>query len=268
MKTLDKIRQSEAIQPIVRELLEETFETQPFGTPVNAVAGTYTITANTIAKINNDDVIVVDGVVFTKKASPTGNFQFSNALTLATNVNKLANYTAVEGSGAVAIAYATKGVLGNDKVITINIIEAVTAGGDGDGTEATATLSAATIALLAVGDTVTFDDVVYEKVTEDATGNEFTTQASLIALMDATDDWGAVDSSGAIVITATADDAGFNDVPILVDLNRVTASGVDGTPAKKSTLMVDATRIYVCIAENTIHDANWLRISADLTTLA
>jgi hypothetical protein len=263
-----KIRKTDGIQPIVREFLEYAFETVPFATPVNAVSGSYTITSGTMAQLNNDDVVTLDGYVFTKKASPSGDFEFSNASTLATNISKLDDYTAVESTGSVVITHTVKGTIGNDKEIEISILEGTTAGGDGAGTEATVTLTAETFALIANGDTVEFDGVTYTKVASDAGDNEFVNLAGLIALIDATDDWGAVNSSDDILITATLDTTAFNGVTLTVELYRVTASGVDGTIGKKGALSVDASRIYVCTAENTIHDANWKRIDADLTTLA
>lgn len=235
-------------------------------TPVNAVAGSYIIAAATIAILANGDTIKLAGETFVKAALTAGDFDFADAAGLATQITKLADYTAIQGGGNVTVTRSVKGVAGNNFTIVIESVEDTTVGGDGAGTEATATISAATIALIANGDTVEFDGNTFTKVAAAPGATEFIDQAGLIALIHGLADWTAVNNAGDIDITAATDAVAFNGIDINVTLNRVTAGGVNGTVGLEGDVVFDTNRIYVCMADNTIIDSNWKRVSVPLET--
>jgi hypothetical protein len=235
-------------------------------TPVNAIAGNYVIAATTIAILANGDTIKLAGATFVKAAITAGDFDFADAAGLATQITKLADYTALEGAGAVTVTRAVKGVAGNGFTLVVESVEATTAGGDGAGTEATATISASTIALIANGDTVEFDGNTFTKVAAAPGATDFVDQAGLIALIHALADWTAVNNAGDIDITAATDAVAFNGIDVNITLNRVTAGGVDGTVGVEGDMVIDTNRIYVCTAANTIADSNWKRIPVAMET--
>jgi hypothetical protein len=145
-------------------------------------------------------------------------------------------------------------------IATIEISEDTTAGG-GAAAKATATIAAATIARLAIGDTVGFADSVFTMAAATSVqDNEFKNQTGLIACIDAMADWKAVNDAGAIDIEAANNGEEFNGVEVIVTLKRVTAGGVDGTPGYRGAVCVDAGFIYVCTAtDTTIQNNNWER---------
>jgi len=235
-------------------------------TPDNAVASEYVIDAATIAILANGDTITLGTDVLVKAAMTAGDYDFADAAGLATQISKLADYVATEAAGDVTVARAVAGTVGDGFTLVIDSVEDTTAGGDGAGTEATATISAATIALIANGDTVEFDGNTFTKVGAGAGADEFVNQAGLVALIDALTDWGAVNNAGDIDITAATDAVAFNGIDVNITLNRETAGGVDGTLGLEGEVVIDANRIYVCTANNTIADANWKRIPVALET--
>jgi hypothetical protein len=229
----------------------------PGAAPVNAVASNYVISAATIAVLANGDTIDVEGTTFVKAALTAGDLDFADAAGLATQITKMADFNAVEGGGNVTVTAAVRGIAANGSVITIETLEDTTAGGDGAGTSATATISAATIALIANGDTVAFDGNTFTKVAADPGATDFTNQAGLITLIHALANWTAVDNAGAIDITGATDSADRNGETIDITLNRVTASGVNGTVGVTGQLLTTTTAIWLCTATNTIAGANW-----------
>jgi hypothetical protein len=228
--------------------------------PVNAEAAVLTITAATLAAMNNDEEISFAGQTFTKKGSTDAEAgEFADATGLAACINELLDgvWTATVDTD-VTVTADVKGAAGNAVLATIAITEATTADG-AEAVAATATIDAGTLAVLAAGDTVTFDGNTFTKVAEDAGAGEFTNAAGLITLLDALDDWGAADSSGDIVITAAANGAEFNDVAVLVGLTRTPAGGVDGTVAEKGEARFDEEYFYIATADNLISGANWTK---------
>ena len=233
----------------------------PFGTPVNAAAAQAVLAAADLAIMAVDDTVTFAGVELTKAAAP-GEAAWDNAAALAALLNALADWNAAENAGAVTITAAARGAAWNGNIAVINILEDTTAGG-GAAAKATATIAAATIARLAIGDTVGFADSVFTMAAATSVqDNEFADLAGLIACIDAMDDWKAVEDTGAIDIEAANNGEEFNDITIMVSLKRVTAGGVDGTPGFQGAVCCDATYIYVCTAtDTTIQNNNWERLA-------
>jgi len=65
-------------------------------------------------------------------------------------------------------------------------------------------------------------------------------------------------------VTAAASGTG-DDSLTAAEAKQDLAGGEDGTVGYKGEIIMDATRLYICVADNTINDANWLRSDA-LTT--
>ena len=247
--------------PSIVSILDGIEEVLQTGTPVNAVNGTYTITALEFALLNNDDTITVDGNAFTKVASATEEDEFEDLAGLVALIDALDNYDAkVVGSTAV-ITYSTAGVIGNGKEITTEIVSATTDNFSTGVTASNTTVPKEDIAELDTGDIVEFDGNTWTKVESESGTDEFANQTELIALIDALDNWGAVDSSDDIVITYSDDTTDKDGITVDMTFYRETASGVDGTEGKKQETYLDNSYLYVAIADNTIADKNWRRIS-------
>ena len=259
---MDNILLMQGVQPELRRAFGSLGSLAiPFGTPINAAAAQVVLAKADLDIVKNGDVVSVAGQNYTKAAA-SGDNKWTNAAGLAALINALADWNAAEDAGAVTITAATRGAWGNGNVATITIKEDTTAGGDGAGTEATATIAAATIARLANGDTVAFAGEIFTKAAlTDVAKNEFANAAGLIACIDAMDDWTAVNDAGDIDITAATDSTDFNGIDIVVTLYRTTASGVDGTPAFRGAVCADAGFIYVCTStDTTITNNNWERV--------
>jgi len=225
-------------------------------TPVNAVAAKFEIPAAVIALLANDDIIAVDGVAFTKASSAETGNNWTNAASLATKINALTNWDAVESGGKVTVTAAVKGKAQNGKAITVSMVDATTASG-GENAKSTATIAAESLAQVSVGDVIEFADTELVKAAvTDAEKGEFADATGLATCLGAIDGWDAAVSDNDVVITAAEN--GDNDGEIVtITLYRVTASGEDGTLANKGDVRFDSGYIYVAIADNTISDANW-----------
>lgn len=259
---MDNILQMRGLQPELRRALGSLGSLViPFGTPINAVASQAVLAAADLAIVKNGDVVSVAGQNYTKAAAP-GDNEWTNAAGLAALINALTDWNAAENAGAVTITAAARGAAWNGNIAVINILEDTTAGG-GAAAKATATIAAATIARLAIGDTVGFADSVFTMAAATSVqDNEFANLAGLIACIDAMDDWTAVEDTGAIDIEAANNGEEFNDITIMVSLRRVTAGGVDGTPGFRGAVCCDAGFIYVCTAsDTTIQNNNWERVA-------
>ena len=260
MIDLDNILQMRGLQPELRRALGSLGSLAiPFGTPINAVASQAVLAAADLAIVKNGDVVSVAGQNYTKAAAP-GDNKWTNAAGLAALINALADWNAAENAGAVTITAAARGAAWDGNIAVINILEDTTAGG-GAAAKATATIAAATIARLAIGDTVGFADSVFTMAAATSVqDNKFADLAGLIACIDAMDDWTAVEDTGAIDIEAANNGEEFNDITIMVSLRRVTAGGVDGTPGFQGAVCCDAGFIYICTAtDTTIQNNNWER---------
>ena len=105
------------------------------------------------------------------------------------------------------------------------------------------------------------------------------TQPEIVAAINGTDGHNVLNpaaTAGAFAgddstLTATVAGVAGDNITATTDMtggaNAITAfaGGVDGTPGVVGAVVLDATRIYIAPAGNTISDANWLR-SAELTT--
>lgn len=260
---MDNILEMQGVQPELRRAFGSLGSLAiPFGTPVNAAAAQVVLAAADLAVMNDGDIVSFAGADFTKAAIP-GENEWDDAATLAALLNNLPGWTAAQNAGTVTITAATRGAWGNGNLVTLTIKEDTTAGGDDSGTEATATISAATFAQLAIGDTVGFAGEVFTMAAAtDVNKYEFADAAGLKDCIDAMDDWVAVVNAGAVEITAATDSSDFNDITIMVSLRRVTAGGRDGTPGFRGAVCADATFIYVCTAsDTTIQNNNWVRLA-------
>lgn len=229
----------------------------PFATPVNATAAVATIAAADIAITADGDKVIFAGNEFVKDATPEAG-EWDDAAALAALINALSNWNAAVDTGAVVITAATRGTAFNGEVASVEILEDTTAGG-GPAAKAAATIAAATIARLAIGDSVGFSgQLFYKAAATNVPAGEFADQAGLVACIDAMDDWVAVNNAGAIDITAAANGAEFNDFTIMVSLRRTTATGTDGTPGHAGAVACNANNIYVCTATDlTVTNNNW-----------
>ena len=234
-------------------------------TPVNAVAGSYKITALEFATLDNDDTVTVDGNVFTKVASATEADEFDDLAGLVALVDALDNYdgTSTDGDTTCTITYSTKGVIGNSKDVVINSVAATTGSFNSGVTASTVKILEADLTELDAGDTVEFDGNTFTKVASEAGADEFTNTAGLIALLDALTDWGASADGNNIDVTYTDNTTDKDGIDVNMTYNRATANGVDGTVTDKVRQFVysDASYVYYAIDANTIADDNWRRIS-------
>ena len=249
------------VQPELRRAMGDAGSLAvPFATPVNAVASTATIAAADIAVTNVGDVVLFGGLTLTKVAANPAAGEWDTVAALVAEINALGAWNAAVDVADCDITAAVRGVVGDGAVATVRILEDTTANGAA-AVNADATIAAATIARLANGDTVTFDGSVFTKAAATSVpAGEFADQAGLIACIDAMDDWGAVDNAGAIDIEAAVVGAEFNDFDVIVSLFRVTAGGVNGTPAFAGAVCADAGFIYVCTAtDTTVANNNWER---------
>lgn len=226
------------------------------GTPVNAVASSVTITAGEIALIDNGDTVEFVSSTFTRVGSDPGTGEFTDAAGLAALLGAIEGWDATS-DGSVTVTATTKGTSGDGNIVTITKAQGVTAGGS-EAAKAAVTIPAATLAALSVGDTVTFDSVVFTKASATSVeDDEFADTAGLIQCIDAMEDWVATLDGSDIDIEAAEVGAAYNDKTITVVFKRTTDNGVDGTVGAKGEILVDTGYIYICTAANTVADANW-----------
>lgn len=226
-------------------------------TPVNAVAAKTEMAAALTTLIAAGDTVTIGDSTFAMVASEPTATQFTDVAGLTALIHALAAYTAANDAGKITVTAAVKGLSGNGTVVTFAKTEATTANG-AEAVKATATIAAASLAQLAAGDTVTFDGNTFTKVASDAGAGQFTDTAGLITLLDALEDWVAVEDGSDIDITAAENGATANDKDIVISYKRTTAGGINGTVGIEGETFFDATHLYVCTAANTIADANWV----------
>ena len=154
----------------------------------------------------------------------------------------------------------------------------------------TSTLKVTT--LPTAGETITIGDTVYTFVANGTTplaegdieleANVGDTRPNIVLAINGTDGHNvlnALATAGAFSgadSTLTATTAGVSGDDIVVDTdmegadNEISAftGGINGTPGVQGAVCLDADRIYVCIDNNTISDANWRRIANDFVALA
>jgi hypothetical protein len=225
-------------------------------TPVNAVAADLTLADADIAILNNDDTVTFDGNTFIKVGNGASGNEFADTDGLAALIAALDDWGAVVDGSDIGITAATKGIAYNNTEAVYSIVSDTTATG-GESAEAVATIVAADLAQLAVGDTVAFAGNTFTKVASNAGEDEFINTAGLTALIDALEDWEAVDDGSDIDITAATKGAEWNDIDVILTITKETANGVDGTVGTKGTIVGDSSKIYIATDDNTISDANW-----------
>jgi len=233
--------------------------TLPINTPVNATPVSLTILAALIPTVTNDTV-KFSGNTFTKVASGPGANQFTNTAGLSALLDGVTGWNStVSGSDIIV----TSEDLGADvplKTAEIDRTVMTTAGG-GVAAKATGTIAAADIALLAVGDKVTFDGSTFTKVTASPEANEFTDTAGLASLLDDLTDWTASVSGSDIDIEAAAVGDTYNGKKAVFSHYRTTTAGTNGTVGVSGEVCVDGSYLYISTDESTATTANWRRIS-------
>lgn len=130
--------------------------------------------------------------------------------------------------GEVTVTAAVKGAAGNDLDIIVSDAGA-------DDCAMTADIAAGVI-------TVTLGKTA---AALEPTKNTATLVAAAIALLDE--------------VTAAASG---NDPLVAAEASQDFAGGQDGTEGYEGEIVMDASRIYLCTADNTINDANWIRSDA------
>lgn len=164
-----------------------------YGAPTAGVRATGTVT---IVQFGNlaGKTVTVDGNVLTEGADWTAATANSNTATsLAAAIDALAGFSAAAVGAVVTITYDTHGTAGNAKAISTN------------GTSPTdILLSGATLSGGVAGDTVVVNGTTFTCVDAGATGNQFTSAATLATLINALANINAANSSGTITIKADA----------------------------------------------------------------
>lgn len=136
----------------------------------------------------------------------------------------------------------------------------------------TALISGAAAGTLATTETFTAVTNVFAATTLDA-GTDCTAAAAITALVASitasdTQGVGAVDGAGdTIDLTADAGGVAGNAITVEVDMvngalaTATLENGIDGTVGVMGQDFIDATYVYQLMADNTIADANWTRIT-------
>lgn len=150
--------------------------------------------------------------------------------TAPTNAKAAAQTIGDGPDGKVTVTAAVKGAAGNDLDIIVS-----DAGADDCAMTASIAAGVITVTLGKTGAIL------------DPTKNT----ASLVAA--------AIDS--LTEVTAAATGTG-NDPLVAAEASKDFAGGQDGTEGYEGEIVMDASRIYLCTADNTINDANWIRSDA------
>ena len=150
-----------------------------------------------------------------------------------TNAKAAAQTIGAGQDGEVTVTAAVKGAAGNDLAIIVSDAGA-------DDCEMTASIAAGVI-------TVTLGKTA---AALEPTKNTATLVAAAIDLL--------------AEVTAVASGTG-NDPLVAAEAKKDFTGGQDGTVGYEGEIVMDASRIYLCTADNTINDANWIRSDALLT---
>lgn len=236
----------------------------PTETPINGTASSVVIDAAEFALLVEGDTVLFDGNTFTFAAYPEPYTEFSDAEGLAALINALDGWTAVEAAGAITITAAESGDANDGEICGLYATEDVTAGGDGAGTVASATITAESLLLLEAGDMVMLLDEVFTKVASDPGDDEFATTEQLATLINAITGWSAsVVSGGDIEIVCDTDVVTSNGYPVVLLLRRTTAGGIDATTGVLGQTYFDATYLYICVAVSEAGVATWMRLTLE-----
>ncbi len=270
------INRKKGIQPeLRRHLVAGGAMTIPFvaDPPVNAVEAEVVVEQDileTVMVAAANGTVEFEGVTYVYDAGPTpGDLEFDDAASLAAEINTATNLWVADGTTDLEVESDLGGEHWNNRLALCTVTEDTTAGGNDTGTEAEATISEDAISGLAIGDTVEFDGNVFTMAAATSVAaSEFQNPAGLEACLDDMADWGAVlgTTPDDIVITAATDDSGFNGREVVIKYRRLTEDGVNGTPGVLGAVLVDAAKLYVCIADNpTFSNQGWMQtpIAAD-----
>ena len=273
------INRKKGIQPeLRRHLVAGGAMTIPFvaDPPVNAVEAEVEVAQSlieTVVVAADSGVVYFEGNEYTYDVAPTAlDNEFEDCATLAALIDALPRWDA-DGTTDLVVTADLGGDHWNDRLLMVEIVEDETAGGNDAGTEAEATISEDAISGLAIGDTVEFDGNVFTMAAATSVADsEFQNPAGLEACLDDMADWGAVlgTTPDDIVITAATDDSGFNGREVVIKYRRLTEDGVNGTPGVLGAVLVDAAKLYVCIADNpTFSNQGWMQtpIAADFEAI-
>ena len=150
--------------------------------------------------------------------------------TAPTNAKAASQKIGAGQDGEVTVTAAVKGAAGNDLDIIVSDAGA-------DDCEMTASIAAGVI-------TVTLGKT---GAALEPTKNTATLVAAAINLLTE--------------VTAVASGTG-NDPLVAAEAKKDFTGGQDGTVGYEGEIVMDASRIYLCTADNTINDANWIRSDA------
>jgi len=153
--------------------------------------------------------------------------------TAPTNAKAAAQTIGAGQNGEVTVTAAVKGAAGNDLDIIVSDAGA-------DDCAMTADIAAGVI-------TVTLGKTA---AALDPTKNTANLVAAAINLLTE--------------VTAVASGTG-GDSLVAAEATKDFVGGQDGTPGYEGEIVMDASRIYLCTADNTINDANWIRSDTLLT---
>jgi len=260
------LTQKQGIQPELREhFVTDGAVGVPLFVPVNAVAAADDIEANVVGLLADGDTctVTVPNVapyVFTfDAASVVADLEFRDAVELAALINAIPGVTAVENAGVVEMEATAGGLFGNGITVSVGYLADTTAGG-GAGAPGVAQITAADIAELAIGDTITFDGNVYTMAAATSVPDrEFQNTAGIAACIDAEADWGAAVAVTDVDITSAANGAIWNGFTVVLNYNRDFAGGVDGTPAVAGAITIAGGRIYYSTTSGGAENAGWQR---------
>ena len=235
------------------------------GGPDNAVVADAEISDDVIALLSDGDTVELDGNTWVfDAASVTADGEFRNAVELAAHIDALARWGGTENTGAVEIESDNGGEFWNNFAAKVTVTEDTTSGG-GASDPGEATIEEATIAELAIGDTVEFDGNIFTMAAATSVAdNEFENAAGLEACLDDLSDWGAVlgTTPDDIVITSAADGGEWNGRDVVITYNRQLENGANGTPGVAGGICVDdgGTELWVSMGTAGLSNASWAQL--------
>lgn len=215
-----------------------------------------TVTLTIDTQVLSADTMTVEGVIYTFVPNGTANAEgeIPVGTDLATCQDAIVDaINGVDGVNTKHPLVSAGAFGGNNSVFTVDV-----GGISGDGYESTENFDAGTNV---------FSATTFGSGADCSAADGVTAIVAAITALD-TEGVGAVDGTGDVV-ELTADVAG-----VLANLIATTEAcanasfatvtlegGIDGTVAKAGAIRVDASYLYVPLADNTVADANWCRLS-------
>lgn len=218
-------------------------------TKVTSAAASATISQEDLAILDVGDAVTLDDFICSKvAANPTGT-QWVDAAGLVVVLGAIAGYDAAIVDNDVVVTATTRGVVGNAGMDIIST-SITTANGD-VAVKATASIPAADLAQVAVGDSVSFAEATFTKVASNPGATQFTNTAGLAALIGAIEGWDASVNVADIDIVAAENGVEFNGEDVVLTLVRNVVGGVDSSTGVLGELAYDASYIYICTTAGT-----------------